>query len=101
MLETRKVEATLGGHTVRIKVKQGCPQGGVLSPLLWCILVDSLLRRLNGRDYYCQFYSDDGVIVIIGIDLGTVCDVMQAAFRNLERWCTEMKLSVAPHKLEL
>jgi hypothetical protein len=35
-------------------VSRGCPQGGVLLPLLWCLAVDELLTRLNGGGVYTQ-----------------------------------------------
>jgi hypothetical protein len=46
-LEGRLATATLGGFTRGIAVSRGCPQGGVLSPLLWCLVVNELLTRLN------------------------------------------------------
>ena len=101
MLRTRRVRASAGDSSVEVEVSQGCPQGGVLSPLLWCLVVDSLLEKLNEARYYCQFYSDDGAIVIVGQFLEVVCQVMNSAFRILEEWCGENGLSVAPQKLEL
>ena len=38
---------TLGGLSRRVVVSRGCPQGGVLSTLLWCLLVASLLTGHN------------------------------------------------------
>jgi hypothetical protein len=46
-LEGRRATATLGGVSRSIAVARGCPQGGVLSPLLRCLAVDELLTRLN------------------------------------------------------
>jgi hypothetical protein len=42
MLESRLVHTSLMGSSMTAKVIGGCPQGGVLSPLLWN-LVDRLL----------------------------------------------------------
>jgi len=39
--------AALNGSTMRDAVSRRCPQGGVLSPLLWC-LVDDLIASLSG-----------------------------------------------------
>ena len=47
-LEGRRATATLGNFSRSIAVSRGCPQGGVLSPLLWCLVVDELLTRLSG-----------------------------------------------------
>jgi len=46
-LEGRLATATLGGFSTCIAVSRGCPQVGVLSPLLWCPVVNELLASLN------------------------------------------------------
>jgi len=48
LLISRMVTATLGTSTQTRLVNRGAPQGGVLSPLLWNIAVDKLLRILEG-----------------------------------------------------
>jgi hypothetical protein len=50
-LEGRRATASLGGHSRSVAVSKGCPQGGVLSPLLWCLVVDHLLAELSGGVY--------------------------------------------------
>lgn len=47
MLRERYLEAELQGYSVFALVTNGCPQGGVISPLIWCLVVDSLLTELN------------------------------------------------------
>ena len=49
--------AALNGFIMRDAVSRGCPQGGVLSLLLWC-LVDDMIARLNGGGIYTQGYTD-------------------------------------------
>jgi len=46
-LEGHLAAANLHGYSKRAVVSRGCPQGGILSPLLWC-LVDDLIARLSG-----------------------------------------------------
>ena len=46
-LEGRLATAALGDVSRSVTVSRSCPQGGVLSPLLWCLVVDELLFRLN------------------------------------------------------
>ena len=53
-LEGRRATATLINFSRSVAVSRGCPQGGVLSPLLWCLVVDELLTRLNGRGGICS-----------------------------------------------
>ena len=50
-LEGRMAVATLNGFSVRLAISSGCPHGGVLSPLLWCLVVDDLLARLSEMGY--------------------------------------------------
>jgi hypothetical protein len=51
MLGSRKITATLATETLEGSVARGCPQGDILSPLLWSLDVDEL-TRLNGNGYY-------------------------------------------------
>ena len=52
--EGRLAAAALNGSTMRDAVSRGCPQGGVFSPLLWCLVVDYLIVRLNRGSIYTQ-----------------------------------------------
>jgi hypothetical protein len=58
-LEGRVVAANLNGSSVRVAVSRGWPQGGVLSPLLWCLVVDDLIAMFSGSGIYIQGYADD------------------------------------------
>jgi hypothetical protein len=52
MLESRNISATLSGETLGAFAARGCPQEGVLSPLLWSLVVDDLISGLNSNGYY-------------------------------------------------
>jgi hypothetical protein len=52
MLDSRNINAILSGETLRASAASGCPQGCVLSPLLWSLVVDDLLWELNSNGYY-------------------------------------------------
>src|SRR5690606_10385271 len=80
------------------KLSQGCPQGGVLSPLLWCLVVDELLCSLNNLGIYTQGYADDLAVMIIGYDNMTVASLMQLAMEKIEAWCSAHELNVNPKK---
>jgi len=58
-LEGREAMGTLGGLSRSIAVSRGCLQGGVLSPLLWCHVVNELSTRLNEEAVYAQEFADD------------------------------------------
>ena len=54
----------------RFRVKRGCPQGGILSPFLWNLVVDDLLRySANEIPGYIQAFADDLVILCESNDL--------------------------------
>src|ERR1700712_4896165 len=59
MLSNRAANITVGEVTTRRLVKRGRPQGGVLSPLLWNMVADNLIRSLNTKGYYAIDYADD------------------------------------------
>ena len=65
-LEGQLAAATLGGSSKSIAVSRGCPQGGVLSPLLWCLVVDELIAGLNRGTVYTQVYADDICLLAMG-----------------------------------
>lgn len=82
-------------------IARGCPQGGVLSPLLWNLVINDLITKLNAQRYYTIGYADDLAILVPGKVTGTICNLTQQALRIVERWCGEYDLSVNPTKTEL
>lgn len=101
LLGDRRVQATMFEETITVRTTRGCAQGGVLSPLLWNLVVDGLICQLNEHGYYTQGYADDLVIAIRGADCYTVSDLMQHAFRIVQRWCLAEQLTVNPAKTSI
>lgn len=101
VLRCRRVEASLCGETRKVSAPRGCPQGGALSPLLWCLVVDDLLVELNSLGIFTQSYADDIVILISGKHISTCLELMQDALTRVERWCRKEELSVNPSKTVL
>jgi retron-type reverse transcriptase len=64
MLECRIVTAGLGEKQVTVKTRKGCPQGGVLSPLLWSLVIDELLNDLDRQGYVVIEFADDFVTTV-------------------------------------
>jgi hypothetical protein len=46
-LEGRSTVAALNETSMRVAITRGCPQGGVYSPFLWCLVVNYLITRLS------------------------------------------------------
>jgi len=82
-------------------VSRGCPQGGVLSPLLWCLVVSELLARLNEGGVYSQGYVNDICLLAVGKFPNTVSGLIQWALYTVETSCDELGLEVNPDKTEL
>jgi hypothetical protein len=74
MLESRLVHAFLTGSEAA-RVAGGYPQGGVLSPLLWNLIVDELLAGLNDQGYCAMGYADDIIIIVQGKFTHTVREI--------------------------
>jgi hypothetical protein len=56
---------------------RGCPQGGVISPLLRSPVVNELQWKLNDNEYYIIRHVDDIAILINGKFTQTVSEVLQ------------------------
>jgi hypothetical protein len=100
-LEGQQATATLGSLSRSVVVSRGCPQGGVLSPLLWCLVVDELLARLSGGGVYAQGYVDDICLLAVGKFPNMVYGLIQWALGTVEAWCSGLGLSVNPNKTGL
>lgn len=101
MLSGRSVQATICGTNTKLGVTRGCPQGGILSPILWCMVIDSLLVTLNNAGFFTQGYSDDVSSLITGDFIDTIGDLMRTALKIVEEWCKTNKLNVNPVKTKM
>jgi len=84
-----------------LAISRGCQQGDVLSPLLWCLVVDDLLARLSGSVVFIQGYAVDICLLAVGKFPNTVSGLMQWALSTVETWCNEVGLSVNSDETEL
>jgi hypothetical protein len=85
-LEVHVVIVTVNEISVRFTISRGCPQGGVLSPLLWCLVVNYLLTRLSGGGIFIQGYADEICLLAVGKFPNTVSGLMQWALSTIEIW---------------
>jgi Reverse transcriptase (RNA-dependent DNA polymerase). len=78
-LEGRLTAATLDRFSVRDAVSRG-----VLSPLLWCLVVDDLIARPGGNGIYIQGYADDICLLAMGKCPNLVSGLMPWALHTVE-----------------
>jgi hypothetical protein len=75
-------------------------QGGVLSTLLWNMVIVGLLRCLRDQGLWTQSFDDDVVILINGRFLNTVCEVMQRTLFLAQGWYERVGLSVNSNQVK-
>jgi len=86
------------GSSLTAKVVGGCPQGGVLSPLLWNLVVDRLLTITNDLGFSTFGYADDIVIIVQGKFAHTCREIMQEALNVVVKWAVKEGLNISTHK---
>jgi len=86
------------GSNLTAKVLGGCPQGGVLSPLLWNLVVDRLLMITNDLGFSTYGYAYNIVIIVQGKFAHTVREIMQEALNVVVKWAVKEVLNISPHK---
>jgi hypothetical protein len=98
ILGCRLVHVSLMGNNLTAKVAGGCPQGGVLSLLLWNLVVDMLLTVTNDLGVRTFGYDDDVVIIVQGKFTHTVRELMRKALNLVAKWAGKEGLDISPHK---
>ena len=59
-LTDRHVYLHIKGSKTARRIVTGCPQGGVLSTILWNLAFDDMLNLFKGKGIKCVGYADDG-----------------------------------------
>ena len=85
-IKTRKLKLNLKGVALIIWILAGAPQGGVLSPVLWNIVLNSLIILLDTLNELLAF-ADDLAIILSGFCLMTLRDLGQQYLTRCNRWC--------------
>jgi hypothetical protein len=101
MLAERRIMVYHGDRVVEGTPDRGCPQGGVLSPLLWCLVVNDLLEELRREGFHAYGYADDISIVVGGRFLSTLRNLMEYVLKIIRRWCKNKGLVVNPQKTNI
>lgn len=101
MLKNRKVKASFGDSSQVGQVSNGTPQGGILSPFLWILVMDDLLIQLTKAGYHVVCYADDLAIFVTGKFESVLTGLIQSAIHIVCCWATRNGLKVNPTKTEL
>jgi len=87
-----------GTHSSREEfcIESGLPQGGVLSPLLWVILMREVARKLvDDHDVpFCAFYADDGTLRVSGFSPQDVAEKINKLLPILKKILADLGLTL-------
>jgi ribonuclease HI len=86
------------GVRVERRLVKGTPQGGVLSPVLWNLAFDDVLKLVDDSSITACGYADDLALIGRGLDTGTVIHNMQQVLNKVTRWGTSQGLRFSPSK---
>ena len=102
MISNRFTTVSLKHSIKRFKITKGCPQGGVLSPVLWNMVVNNLLnKRANEIPGYLQVFADDLTILVEGDDLAVIHDRTQKSINSINRWSKNNGLNISSLKTKI
>ena len=100
LLKDRKVTVDLQGVTKTIVPQKGSPQGGILSPLVWNLVMDTLLSSFKREPVKVVGYADDIIIMASGIDPKTLAERVQKAINFTLNWGKKKVLTFNPNKTQ-
>ena len=109
LIRNRSITVELNGHKRTIRIVRGCPQGGILSPFLWNLVVDSLLSFTRDKiPCDLQGFADDLALLatteapnVKGLqcfDAETLREMTQKSLEQINTWCKENGLALSALK---
>ena len=100
-LKNRHVSLTLGGTSKTIQPTRGSPQGGVLSRIVWNMIMNTLLSRFDKGPVRAVGYAGDIILCIGGCDAKSMADLMQEAINMVCEWGRDNGLTFNPAKTQV
>ena len=97
-LKHRTAYTEIKGIFSSVKVQRGCPQGGILSPLVWNLVFESFIELYNSSPAQCRCFADDGALSVHGIDPNTLVNIMQQELNKAFKWGEKEGLIFVPSK---
>jgi hypothetical protein len=95
MISNRHITFNYCDHSITKKATKGSPQGGVLSPLLWNLALNTFLGNLRIHSSFIQAFADDLVLLIRGVCKSTVQNIAQQRLQNINNWCQSKGLKLS------
>ena len=97
-LYNRVAHVQFSDKTLSYKLKQGTPQGGILSSMLWNLSFDDFISKINDGPIRVHCYADDSALLITGPDPNSMVEKMQNAINKAFLWGKTKGLKFVPEK---
>jgi len=102
LLKSRATTVELNGVKRTVISMRGTPQGGILSPLLWNLVMNNLFSFTRDKiPCDLQGFADDLLLLARGTDADTLRDVTQRSIYAIEEWCRDNDLSLSHEKTHI
>ena len=100
MIQNRFITLKSSSSRIRRKMPKGCPQGGVLSPFLWNLVLDDLLKSL-GKDDNTQAFADDISLLSTGSTEYGIRTKATNTIKTIMKWCKANGLEISTLKTKI
>ena len=98
MIRNRTITANLADAQHERRVMKGGAQGGVLTPVLWNLVMDELLKMNHPSGVRRVGYADDVAAVASGPDARVLQNLLQQFAVQAERWASRHGLRLSASK---
>ena len=105
-LSNRSVIIKSGEHQYIHNLNQGNPQGGIISPSLWNLSYDSLIKKITKKskgdmpvNFVC--YADDALLQVRGTEVKEMEKLAQELLQEVFQWGNETGLKFNATKTEV
>ena len=100
LVSNRRIFLSLNNETLIFHILAGCPQGGVLSPFLWNLVLNDLLARFP-NDPSIQAFADDLALIRGGPCIDTLTSLGQLYLNKCNEWCNTNGLKISMLKTQV
>ena len=100
-LNSRIAYTELEGVSSAVRVRKGCPQGGILSPLAWNLVFESFIDLFKDSAAQIGCYADDARIGLPGVCETSMAQIMQKELKKAFLWGETHGLEFVPSKTQI
>ena len=98
-LENRSISVLMGDYlSERHSLDNGTPQGSVISPTLFNIMIDDLFEHVTNKNINTSKFADDGAIWVTHRDVSKIRKLLQETLNGVEKWCDKWGFTISPEK---